>query len=133
LADAIWGAGFTVVNSQPVKAEMSVATPKAQAKEPIQLDIVIVCRKQAANTDTISPKAAIDTAQTKLARLALAGFVLSRNDRKIVLYGQMLTTLKSTSDLSAATTYVDAALEHPWPEQRKRVRLIEQPLLFGEA
>ena len=39
------GAGFTVVNSQPVKAEMSVAAPKSQAKEPIQLDIIIVCRK----------------------------------------------------------------------------------------
>ena len=32
LAEAILGAGFTVVNSQPVKAEMSVATPKSQAK-----------------------------------------------------------------------------------------------------
>ena len=46
LADAVLGAGFAVVNCQPVKAEMSVATPKSQAKEPIQLDIIIVCRKQ---------------------------------------------------------------------------------------
>ena len=39
MAKAILGAGFLVVNSQPVKAEMSVATPKSQAKEPIQFDI----------------------------------------------------------------------------------------------
>ena len=45
LAKAVLGAGLTVVNSQPVKAEMSVAAPKSQAKEPIQLDIIIVCRK----------------------------------------------------------------------------------------
>ena len=45
LAQAVLGAGFNVVNSHPVKAEMSVATPKSQAKEPIQLDIIIVCRK----------------------------------------------------------------------------------------
>src|SRR5262249_27759459 len=45
LAQAVLGAGFAVVNSQPVKAELSVATPKSQAKEPIQLDIIIVCRK----------------------------------------------------------------------------------------
>ncbi len=45
LADAILGAGFVVVNSHPVKSEMSVAAPKSQAKEPIQLDIVVVCRK----------------------------------------------------------------------------------------
>ena len=35
LAEAILAAGFTVVNAQPVKAEMAVATPKSQAKEPI--------------------------------------------------------------------------------------------------
>ena len=48
LAEAIFGAGFSVINSHPVKAEMSGATPKSQAKEPIQLDIIIVCRKQGA-------------------------------------------------------------------------------------
>jgi putative DNA methylase len=42
----VLGSGFTVVNSQPVKAEMSVVTPKSQAKEPIRLDIIIVCRKE---------------------------------------------------------------------------------------
>jgi hypothetical protein len=37
------------VNCHPVKPEMSVAAPKSQAKEPIQLDqldIILVCRKQ---------------------------------------------------------------------------------------
>ena len=42
---AILESGFFVINSHPVKSEMSVATPKSQAKEPIQLDIIIVCRK----------------------------------------------------------------------------------------
>ena len=45
LAEAIIGSGFVIINSQPVKSEMSVATPKAQTKEPIQLDIILVCRK----------------------------------------------------------------------------------------
>ena len=40
------GAGFHFVNAHPVKAEMSVATPKFQAKEPIQLDVILVCRKR---------------------------------------------------------------------------------------
>ncbi|MGH9424739.1 MAG: adenine-specific DNA methylase, partial [Terriglobia bacterium] len=44
LVEAVFGAGFSVVNAHPVKAEMSVAAPKSQAKEPIQLDIVLVCR-----------------------------------------------------------------------------------------
>ena len=46
LARAVYGGGFSVVNAHPVKSEMSVATPKSQAKEPIQLDVIFVCRKR---------------------------------------------------------------------------------------
>lgn len=49
LAEAILGAGFTVINSQPVKSEMAVATPKSAAKEPIAFDIILVCCKQPTN------------------------------------------------------------------------------------
>jgi putative DNA methylase len=100
VAEAILDAGFAIVNSHPLKAEMSVATPKAQAKEPIQLDIGIVCRK--ASTDFLdrpSRTAAIATALEKLSRLESAGFALSRNDQKIVLFGQLLTTLRSAAEL----------------------------------
>ena len=44
---ALFESGLVVTASQPVKSEMSVATPKHQAKEPIDLDIIIVCRKRA--------------------------------------------------------------------------------------
>jgi putative DNA methylase len=47
LAEAVLGAEFALVNAHPLKAEMSVAAPKSQAKEPIQLDVVLVCRKRA--------------------------------------------------------------------------------------
>ena len=88
LAEAILGAGFTVVNSQPVKAEMSVAAPKSQAKEPIQLDIIIVCRKERVpHTHPPTVATAIESARAKLGRLRAAGFTLSRNDRKIVVLG----------------------------------------------
>jgi putative DNA methylase len=99
LADAVFGAGFTVVNSQPVKAEMSVATPKSQAKEPIQLDIIIVCRKEGM-TDSRRPsvKQAMESARSKLRRLLSAGFDLSGNDRRIVIFGQLLTTWRSPRD-----------------------------------
>jgi putative DNA methylase len=101
LAEAILGAGFVVVNSQPVKAEMSVATPKAQAKEPIQLDIILVCRKR---TSTSQPapftEGALDAARKKMDRLHAAGFKLSRNDQRVVLFGQLLTTLRSPDEAS---------------------------------
>ncbi|MBI1913522.1 MAG: DUF1156 domain-containing protein [Planctomycetes bacterium] len=106
VADAVLGAGFIVVNSQPVKSEMSVATPKSQAKEPIQLDIVLVCRKAntGENREPASPREALASARAKLGRLDAAGFKLSRNDRKIVLFGQLLSTLR---DRAAAATIAE--------------------------
>jgi putative DNA methylase len=107
LANAVLGSSFAVVNSQPVKAEMSVATPKSQAKEPIQLDIIIVCRKQGiAGFLRPSIDQAIESGKQKLQRLHAAGFQLSRNDCRIVLFGQLLTTLGSAYDFSNLAEYV---------------------------
>ena len=80
---ALMKAGFGISAAFPVKAEMSVAMPKLQAREPINLDIVLVCRKRASlakckrNGDlwgTIVPKA---TGQ--VVRFREAGRKLSRN------------------------------------------------------
>jgi putative DNA methylase len=96
VAKAVIGAGFQVVNCQPVRAEMSVGTPKSQAKEPIQLDTIIVCRKNASEFARPSIEDALASAHQKLLRLNQAGFKLSLNDRKVVLFGQLLTTLESS-------------------------------------
>ena len=42
--------GVYVVNCHPIKSDMSVAAPKQQAKSPIQLDILIICRKIGQNS-----------------------------------------------------------------------------------
>lgn len=95
VAEAVLGAGFVIVNSQPVKSEMSVAVPKNQAKEPIQIDIILVCRKISTVRRTVSVAKALEIARDKIGRLLRTGFDLSRNDRRVVLYGQLLTTLAS--------------------------------------
>jgi putative DNA methylase len=165
LAEAILGAGFTVINSQPVKSEMSVATPKSAAKEPIAFDIILVCRKQpgnptpeqagsptrergvdstptrqrgtahtnpkrerassptrergephsSANCDLVAtpPPAisdALASAHSKIDRLLSSGFALSRNDRKIILYGQLLITLAAARDAASFAAIVDGEL-----------------------
>ena len=128
LADAVLGAGFTVVNSQPVKAEMSVATPKSQAKDPIQLDIILVCRK-ASKAASPRPEAplAIEAAKAKIRRLQAAGFDLSRNDQKIVVIGQLLTTLEEPDDVAGiaieAETAVDA-IRREKPSKRANSQLM---------
>jgi putative DNA methylase len=117
LADAVLGAGFTIANSQPVKAEMSVATPKAQAKEPIQLDIILVCRKSdSADAPRPSVAVAVESAKAKIDRLRAAGFALSRNDRKIVLIGQLLTTIRSPADAFRIIAEVENGLDASLPE-----------------
>ncbi len=135
LADAVLGAGFTVVNSQPVKAEMSVATPKSQAKEPIQLDIIIVCRKkdssEAHHPGSISE--AIESAKLKLGRLRQAGFAISRNDRKIVLFGQLMPTLTTASDADLIAQTVESELTTMVGEERISPIRESQQLLFDDA
>lgn len=95
LTNAVMGSGLAFVNCHPVKAEMSVAAPKAQAKEPIQLDMVMVCRKQANDgrkqtDDAVLFQRAVELATMKAKRLADGGLVLSFNDRRIILIGQYL-------------------------------------------
>jgi putative DNA methylase len=111
LAYAVLGAGFVVVNSQPVKAEMSGATPVAAAKDPLQFDIILVCRKAGEVSGRRSAKAAIAAARGQLARLSAAGFSLSRSDRKTVLVGQLLTTIASAGDVPSLTADSDQALQ----------------------
>lgn len=135
LAEGVLGAGFAVVNSQPVKAEMSVATPKSQAKEPIQLDIVVVCRKRESCglPGPLSVPAAVDSARSKLQRLWQEGFEFSRNDRKIVLFGQLLTTLRKTSDAVLIGTNVEAEMDAKEFGERMTPRRPQQQLLFEDV
>ena len=44
--NSVTEAGFDIVAAHPVKAEMSVASPKSAAKEPINLDAILVCKKE---------------------------------------------------------------------------------------
>ncbi|MGD0900246.1 MAG: DNA methyltransferase [Thermoguttaceae bacterium] len=134
LAEAILDAGFAVVNSHPVKAEMSVATPKSQAKEPIQLDIILVCRKRSfcGTCPVASVQESLSRAQAKLLRLADEGFSLSRNDRKVVFFGQLLTAISAPSDLPPAAEHVSLELSRAAEPRRRRRTIVQQGLLFEE-
>ncbi len=113
LAHAILGAGFNVVNAHPVKSEMSVAAPKSQAKEPIQFDIVLVCRKAsvASATDSSLPETALASARVKIQRMREAGFTLSGNDRKVIVFGQLLASLRDERAVEEIETTAAKELE----------------------
>lgn len=93
VAKAIDLAGFRVVNAHPVKAEMSGGKPKNQAKSPIQLDVIIICRKKE-NFDSPfdSLELAEERANSKIGRLVEVGLTLSVNDERVIRFGQYLCT-----------------------------------------
>lgn len=110
---ALMEAGFCITAAHPIKAEMSVAMPKQQAKEPIDLDIIVVCRKRAQlethrwNGDlwgTVAPPS-----QEQVSRLRAAGRKLSRNDVRIIVTAQLLRQLSRSPTLDSALHLLDSA------------------------
>ncbi len=109
-------AGFVVVRAHPVKAEMSVATPKHQAREPIDLDMIMVCRKRAAETQDSEREVgsllteAGEEALDQLKRLCRVGRQVSRNDIRVVLMAQAVARLSRWSPSEAALKQFDLVL-----------------------
>jgi adenine-specific DNA methylase len=98
---ALADAGFVIVAVHPIKAEMSVAAPKSQAKEPIDYDIIIVCRKHGKNGALLPLdfgsvlQAATADASAQVARLRACKRPLSRNDARVILMSQVLLYLSN--------------------------------------
>ena len=107
LADAVYGAGFTMVQAHPVCAELAAATPKSQAKEPILIDAIIVCRKQEQDKrEGRSPDEAVTVAVSaainQLQRLALAGHQPTKGDAFVAGAAQFFVALGSGATCASA-------------------------------
>lgn len=92
---AITRAQFSVVASHPVKAEMSVSKIKAATKNPINLDAIIVCKKEKQSTYQNRNASEVwlqaqKAYQTYCQRLWKAGRTLSNGDRYVILSSQIL-------------------------------------------
>ena len=115
---AIMDADFAVVAAHPIKAEMSGATPKHQAKEPIDLDIILVCRKRSAIAQRASTNdiwfEVEKVASHQVTRLRDSGRKLSRNDVRIIVKAQLLCQLSHEGKTGARVAELashDAAVE----------------------
>ena len=130
LLEAVVGAGFSVVNAHPVRSEMSVAVPKSQAKEPIQLDVILVCKKRERDfRKVLEPFQALAevTQQSiqKLYRLTGAGLKLSRNDRRIVIISQFIAVL---GPMVSAARVIDSLLQ----QQSSLEEVVEHALVAAD-
>jgi adenine-specific DNA methylase len=107
LLKAIVGAGFRVIAVQPIKSEMSVATPKSRAGRPIDLDVIIVCHKRdiperaRPSGDSILQES-MTAARAQVARFARAGRSLGRGDVRVILAAHIVRLLSNlASELNA--------------------------------
>jgi SAM-dependent methyltransferase len=109
---ALVKANFAIVATHPIKSEMSVASPKSQAKEPINLDIIIVCRKsnrvqlEENLANALDETAYCTTNQVK--RFNTHGRFLSRNDVLVVFMAQLLKKLSLHPLLEVTLDWIEA-------------------------
>ena len=113
LLASLMDAGFVVTCAQPIKAEMSVAAPKQQAREPIDLDVVLVCRKR--GTGALAPydhdrgfSDALGSAKRQVQRFRKMSRKLSRNDLRVILTAQVFCQLSKLPSREAALVEFDA-------------------------
>jgi adenine-specific DNA methylase len=139
LLSALHAGAFQIVADYPVKSEMSVGRPKLQAKEPIDLDIIMVCRKRKGRAALEQPasellKTAKDRTTQAVARLNLTGRRLSRSDVLVILMSQLLMKL-SPAPLEEAMAFlrekeaaITALQQEAWDAQV--VKTQRKPTLF---
>ncbi len=118
-----WGAllgslhkgGFYVVAAHPIRSEMSTATPLSQAKDPIGLDMIFVCRKlegaQISEPNHVCEEAE-GAASSQLHRLLQSGFGVSPNDTRILVFSHAVRLLSRSHDPTNAIERIKAQLEN---------------------
>ena len=109
---ALVQAGLAIVATHPIKSEMSVATPKSQAKEPIDIDAIAVCRKRDRielkdNLANALSSAGLNTAN-QVQRFNLYQRRLSRNDLLVVYMAQLLKPLSVHPQMEIAIDWLEA-------------------------
>jgi putative DNA methylase len=127
LLSSLRDAGFIIVAAHPVKSEMSVAVPKHQAADPIDVDIILVCRKSLdvphRRECTSLIAAAAEVAANQIRRFNARGRKLGVADVGLILISQIVRLLSQTGadEFTAAGTLADecirATAERIWSQQ----------------
>ncbi len=123
-------ARFEIVRSHPVKAEMSVAVPIQQSKEPISFDLIIVCRKSAksrAVRNAFQLGECLTDAQRAVQTLRSSDLQLTPGDTRVILMGSILARLSALHDhqrelatLKELENSLDVLTKEVFDQDRKR-------------
>ena len=114
ILESLVRARFAIVAAHPIKAEMSVAAPKQQAKEPIDLDVILVCRKRVdAEHRELALLTVLDegrrAAMEQVARFNKVGRNLGRNDVRVIFMAQVVRSLSLHSPFAEALQWLDSS------------------------
>ena len=86
-----------MITSYPVHAEMKVASPKTSAKEPISLDMILICKKQEQVVSSISENDMEKVLSRKIRQVENGGHPISKSDRFNIRASLLLVTASSLS------------------------------------
>ncbi len=106
---AIRHAGFACLQTYPVRSEMSVAMPLQQAKTPIHVDLVIVCKKQKISKSNIVKQSIIENALIVASNQIkeLDNYIdISLGDAKVTLMGRLLCELSRVGELDRELSFL---------------------------
>jgi putative DNA methylase len=89
--EAVAHAGLFIVAAHPVHGELRAASPKASTKEPISLDVILVCRKCPRTAEfPFAEDYVIQETDALVRKLEGAGMNISSADRFVIGAAQML-------------------------------------------
>ena len=94
--NAVSDAGFSISQVIPLKAEMAVSVSIMSAKEPINYDLVFICRKKDAYDQCSLFDNSLDDYERMVQRIQHTGLKFSQGDKWILLCG---ITLKHLSKI----------------------------------
>jgi len=106
VVESLRRSGFVVTAVQPVKGEMSTSIVKTGAREPSNLDSIMICRRavDGATNANRSIEEALATAHKELTLLRDAGIDVGAGDVRSVVRGSLLAYIASTgADLDEST------------------------------
>lgn len=118
LIQALRNAGLTITSIQPVTGEMATSVVKAGAREPSNLDSIVVCRKAAFVGSAVhsTVEDAYNAALARLENLINAQVAVGPGDVRSVMRGTLLAHLGATGDslfdqLDVVDELADQAIE----------------------
>lgn len=88
---AITQAGFQIEETMLVKAEMAVSVAIMSAKEPINYDLVFICKKYVDSTPAVEySESMLEQIKVHIKKFTDAGLKLSTGDKMMLIYGKVL-------------------------------------------